>query len=72
MLQIRNNLLSKGGYGALLTGNPKLEAKGEAGSSDQPEKPKAKDISHLIKRKKPEPDATSNPDVLSPAKKQAL
>lgn len=63
--------MSKGGYAEQSSGNSNSEM---AGSSSQIEKPKANDISHLIKRKKPDAssDATSNSDVLSPAKKQAL
>lgn len=65
IIQLRSNLITKGGYGALLTEDVKAAKAGE-GSSSQSDKPKANDISHLIKRKKPEAS-----DDASPAKKPA-
>lgn len=72
-LQLKNNLISKGGYSALLTDDVKSDKVG-ASSSDQSAKPKANDISHLVKRKKPDAasEGSSNSDAASPAKKPAL
>lgn len=73
--QLRSNLITKGGYSALLAEDVKIDKDaGSSTSSNEPaEKPKANDISHLIKRKKPDTsaEATSNNDA-SPAKKPAL
>lgn len=73
LFQIRNKLITTGGYGTLLAGDSKSDGT-DAGSSTQSDKPKANDISHLIKRKKPDPstESTTTSDGLSPAKKQAL
>lgn len=63
---MRSNLITQGGYGALLT----EDAKGaKESSSTQADKPKANDISHLIKRKKPESSTDDQSDEASPAKK---
>ncbi|XP_031637897.1 histone-binding protein N1/N2-like [Contarinia nasturtii] len=69
---LRNNLMSKtGGYTALLTEDVKSGG-AEGSSSGQSEKPKANDISHLIKRKKDTSDEiANNPNESSPAKKKA-
>lgn len=71
---LKSNFMSKsGGYTALLTEDAKSD--GTAGSSTEPaQKPKANDISHLIKRKKPDTpvEASTTPDESSPAKKKAI
>lgn len=73
-MQLRSNLISKGGYSALLAEDVKPSGGGEASTSAQTEKPKANDISHLIKRKKPDTanESSSNTEAPSPAKKPAL
>lgn len=73
---MRSNLITKGGYGALLAEDVKAAKAGESSSSssqqpDKPDKPKANDISHLIKRKKPEASAENASEEASPAKKPA-
>ncbi|XP_055309154.1 protein NASP homolog isoform X2 [Sitodiplosis mosellana] len=71
---LKSNLMSKsGGYTALLAEDAKSD--GTVGSStEQAQKPKANDISHLIKRKKPDTtnEAANVPDESSPAKKKAI
>lgn len=65
-------MITKGGYGALLAEDVKAAKAGESSSSSQqPEKPRANDISHLIKRKKPEASAENASEEASPAKKPA-
>lgn len=61
-----------GGYTALLAEDAKPH-EDVGSSSDQIQKPKANDISHLIKRKKPDaPNETATTqDESSPAKKKA-
>lgn len=73
MFQLRSNLITKGGYGALLAEDVKADKADKAGegSSSQSDKPKATDISHLIKRKKPDTPSGSANDEASPAKKTA-
>lgn len=76
---MRSNFITKGGYGALLAEDAKGAKAGECSSSglsssssaQQSDKPKATDISHLIKRKKPETPAENVNDEASPAKKPA-
>lgn len=61
-----------GGYTALLAEDANLDGT-IVSSNDQAQKTKANDISHLIKRKKPDVsnDATSVSEEPSPAKKKA-
>lgn len=61
-----------GGYTALLAEDVKSDGAVGSSSVESP-KPKANDINHLIKRKKPDtPTEGANiPDELSPAKKKA-
>lgn len=70
--QLRSNLISRGGYSALLAEDVKVDkdaAGSSSSSSKQTEKPKANDISHLVKRKKPDTSAEAD---ASPAKKPTL
>lgn len=67
---MRSNLITQGGYGALLAEDAKGAKAGES-SVSQSDKPKANDISHLIKRKKPEASAENASGDASPAKKPA-
>lgn len=56
----------------MLAEDVKAAKAGESSSSSQqPEKPRANDISHLIKRKKPEASAENASEEASPAKKPA-
>lgn len=75
------NLAAQGGrFGSLISGggSSSADGAGTSGSSSSAapkEKPKATDISHLIKRKKPDTiveEPTASTDVASPAKKPAL
>lgn len=50
-------------------GNSSNSSATPAGSSNDVEKPKANDISHLIKRKKPDTSTDSVEESASPAKK---
>lgn len=69
---MRSNLITKGGYSALLTEDVKADKAAGEGSSSQLDKPKATDITHLIKRKKPDTPAECKSDEASPAKKPAI
>lgn len=68
-----NMMLKSGGYTALLAEDAKSDGAASS-STEQAQKPKANDISHLIKRKKPDaPNENANiPDESSPAKKKAI
>lgn len=60
-----------GGYTALLAEDVKPDdAGGSSSQSDQSKESRANDISHLVKRKKPN-ETTNNPAESSPAKKKA-
>lgn len=73
-----SNLVSQGGmFSSILGGGSKSDGAGGSGSSKKVEsdKPKATDISHLIKRKKPDTpvdEPTAAADGPSPAKKPTL
>lgn len=72
--QLRSNLISQGGIGSLIGDVSSADGAGSSStSSNNAEKPKATDISHLIKRKKPDSSTedAKSADNGSPAKKAA-
>lgn len=72
---MRSKLISTAGIGALIGGGSDGEAATSSTTSTEAAKPKANDISHLIKRKKPETvaadEGSSVTDSAPPAKKPA-
>lgn len=71
---MRSNLISQGAIGSLIDGSSSADGAGSSSTtSNNAEKPKATDISHLIKRKKPDSSTedANNADNASPAKKAA-
>lgn len=74
--QLMSSLMSKGGiYSSLLGSSGGSDGAGSSSSSSNPvEKPKLNDISHLIKRKKPDSseEGGQSTETSSPAKKAAI